>query len=115
MAVRIELPWPNKGLSPNARLHWAAKSRLAKKAKADAYALALAAARSQPVEPAGYVKVAIEFCPPDRRGRDLDNMLSSLKWALDGIAQALGVNDKRFAISMHVAEPCKGGKVVVHV
>lgn len=114
MVVRIELPWPNKGLSPNARLHWAAKSKLAKKAKADAFALTRATGR-EPVEQTGSVNMSIEFCPPDRRGRDLDNMLASLKHSLDGVAEALGVNDRRFAISLRVDEPCKGGKVVVHV
>ena len=32
----ITLPWPHKGLSPNARLHWAAKAKLVKAAREQA-------------------------------------------------------------------------------
>jgi crossover junction endodeoxyribonuclease RusA len=38
----------------------------------------------------------LEFYPPDRRPRDDDNMVASFKAGRDGIAQAMGINDKRF-------------------
>ena len=33
---------------------------------------------------------------PDRRHRDLDNLLAASKPIIDGMAQALGVDDSRF-------------------
>lgn len=38
----------------------------------------------------------LDFYPPDRRARDDDNMIASFKAGRDGIALALGINDKRF-------------------
>lgn len=113
MAV-IEFPWPNKGLSPNARLHWAAKSKLTKKSKADAYHLTVAAGLAG-LGLDGPINIRIDFHPPDRRGRDVDNMLSSCKSTLDGMAEAMGVNDRQFQITLRVCDPCKGGKVAIHV
>jgi len=34
------------------------------------------------------------ICPPDKRGRDDDNIYSSFKSYRDGIFQFLGMNDK---------------------
>ena len=39
------------------------------------------------------VKFSITFYCPDRRRRDIDNLLASLKPSLDGIAQATGIDD----------------------
>ena len=38
----------------------------------------------------------ITFIMPDKRRRDRDNLLASSKCTLDGIAQALGVDDNNF-------------------
>ena len=50
---------------------------------------------------------------PDKRHRDADNAISSLKAHFDGIAEALGVNDKRFLPSFEFCEPEKPGRVEV--
>ena len=44
----------------------------------------------------GDIPVSIVFVAPDKRNRDLDNCLAAAKPQIDGIADALGVNDKRF-------------------
>jgi len=44
----------------------------------------------------GKIEIEITFYPPDKRHRDADNMVASIKAGLDGIADALRVNDKRF-------------------
>lgn len=44
----------------------------------------------------GKLRVTLTFCPPDNRHRDLDGMQSNMKHALDGIADAMGVNDRMF-------------------
>lgn len=110
----IELPWPPKELSPNGRVHFHAKARAAKAYREAAYWTA----KSRPVGNGdigngGELTLCIRFFPPDKRRRDLDNMLSSIKAGLDGIADALEVNDQRFAFNISRAQPVKGGKVVV--
>jgi crossover junction endodeoxyribonuclease RusA len=65
------------------------------------------------VSEADEIMVGLKFFPPDARKRDLDNMLSSCKSALDGMADALEVNDQRFAFVLRRCDPVKGGRVVV--
>ena len=61
------------------------------------------------------IRMTITFVPPDRRHRDDDNMIASLKAARDGIADALGVNDRRFRPNYVFAEPEKPGRVEVEI
>jgi crossover junction endodeoxyribonuclease RusA len=61
----------------------------------------------------GPIAVAITFRPPDKRARDLDNMLAAIKPHLDGVADALHVNDARFVLTIARGEPHKGGVVEV--
>ena len=51
--------------------------------------------------PDGSIGYRCTFFPPDRRARDEDNLIASLKSSLDGIAQALRIDDKCF----HLLEP----------
>jgi crossover junction endodeoxyribonuclease RusA len=44
--------------------------------------------------------LVVTFCPPDERKRDLDNMLAAIKSGLDGIADAIGMDDSRWEITM---------------
>lgn len=111
----VTLPWPPKQLNPNFRGHWAAKSKQAKAYRMACFALCIKAKLNQMALPeSGAVTLDIEFIPPDRRARDLDNMLSSVKNGLDGIADALGVNDLRFVFRLSRAERV-GGMVKVRV
>ena len=102
--IRVALPWPPRELSPNSRCHWAVKAKAAKKYKADAWALTL---HATPVylPHTGPVQVSMTFHPPDERRRDWVNMLSSTKNGIDGIAQALGIDDSRFQLGMMVGVP----------
>jgi hypothetical protein len=60
----------------------------------------------------GLIRVTIYFYPPDKRGRDSDNMLSSCKAYLDGIAQGLKVNDVQFnPVIIWRAHPVAAGLV----
>lgn len=51
--------------------------------------------------PDGSIGYRCTFFPPDRRARDEDNLIASLKSSLDGIAQALRIDDRCF----HLLEP----------
>jgi crossover junction endodeoxyribonuclease RusA len=112
----IILPWPSSDLSPNAtsHAHWRKRQQAAKRAKADGYMLAAMVGVRPPTDDRTIV-LTMEFHPPDRRRRDLDNMFGSCKHALDGIAQAMGVDDQRFGFVLSREDPVKDGKIVVRV
>lgn len=110
---RLELPWPPRELSPNARVHWARRSKAAKAYKQACYLLTKQAGIQAPE---GRVLLALEFVPPDRRRRDDDNILAAFKSGRDGIADALGIDDSRFVTQFSVSqEPVNGGAVRVRI
>lgn len=104
----VELPWPDRRLHPNARVHWSVKAGAARKARRDAfYACRASGLGTVPDDIA--LNITATFFPPDKHVRDDDGLLSSLKAAFDGIADALGVDDSRFRI-----QPIRRGHVVKH-
>lgn len=112
-SLTLDLPWPPRALSPNARpAHWAVLARAKKAYRARCRAIALAAGAGQFPLSEGRLAVHLVFVPPSRRARDWDNLLASMKAGLDGVADALGVDDGRWRLSMEVVgEPLKGGLV----
>lgn len=105
-------PWPPRELSPNARCHYMQKHKAAKAYRLDCFYLAKEAGMAAPAD--GPVNLRIEFVPPDRRHRDWDNMLGSIKYLLDGLAEAIGVNDRRFTLTLAVSDQV-GGMVKVGI
>lgn len=105
--MKITLPWPPKELNPNARLHWSKKSKAAAKYRTACHLLTLEAGL-RGIDWDGDIHVFIDFYPPDRRARDDDNMIAAFKSGRDGIAQALGVNDKRFRTHPYVQDKIGG-------
>lgn len=95
-APELILPWPDKALHPNIRVHWAVRARAAKDARRIAFIKAREAGWRELKLPEGPLHVWIDGYASDRRRRDADGLLSSLKPALDGIADSLGIDDRRF-------------------
>lgn len=98
--MKIEVPYPSKrsGLSPNSRPgHWSTAARAKKTAAALAHGLALEAGalklRGSLPEA---IRIAIEVQPRHGGVPDMDNIVASCKAYLDGLAAALGVDDRRF-------------------
>lgn len=59
-------------------------------------------------------RLAVTFHPPGRYGYDEDGLMSRCKAIFDGIADAIGVNDRNFRYpEPTIAEPVKGGKVII--
>jgi crossover junction endodeoxyribonuclease RusA len=56
----------------------------------------------------------LDFYPPDRRHRDDDNMIASFKAGRDGLALALGIDDKRFRTFPYVQDKI-GGYIKVRI
>lgn len=92
--MQIILPWPPSELSPNRRTHWAQKSKIAKQYRHACHMLTKQTGAS--IDWDGDIHLWITFYPPDRRHRDDDNIIASFKAGRDGLADALGVNDRRF-------------------
>lgn len=116
MTMTIHLPWPPRTLSPNTPGHWAKKASAKK-----AYRSACMRAVEQGAWVGGFLppdallRVSLRFCPPDVRRRDLDNLLASMKSGLDGIADAIGIDDSRFRIVVDWDKPITGGRVLVEL
>lgn len=111
----IELSWPPRILSPNGRGHHMAKHRAKKAARAEGFSATKAAKVGLA---AGDVPITIKltFHPKTKNLPDADNAVASCKAYLDGIADALGVDDSCFRLAAPViAEPVRGGKVVVEI
>lgn len=107
----IILSWPPKELNPNTRCHWSKKAKAAKAYRKEAgWATKLS---GDVVAADGVIDMHIMFYPPDKRSRDDDNLMAAFKSARDGIADRLGVNDKRFRAIMEVGAVIKGGQVRV--
>jgi crossover junction endodeoxyribonuclease RusA len=111
-ADKIALPWPPKVLSPNARVHWSVKSKAAKAYRAACFTLCKEAKLT--VDWEGDIHVWVDYFGPDRRHRDLDNCISASKALFDGLADAIGVNDRRFRLHPYLQDGI-GGMVKISV
>ncbi len=112
----IELPWPAKALSPNARVHWAVLAKAKKAYRTRCRVIGSQAGLG--AVPVGDRPVAVHltFFAPDRRARDWDNLVASMKAGLDGLADAMGVDDSRWRLSFTLdPEPVPGGVVAVSI
>lgn len=110
--IEVTLPWPPSKLSPNARVHW---RELAKQKKAFREACYWLSHPLKGMAPDGPLNLELEFYPPNRRTRDRDNLLASMKSGLDGFADALGIDDSRFDfIGVRLSKDI-GGMVKVRV
>lgn len=107
-----EVSFPSQKLSPNARGHWGKKSGPVASYRNESAWRAKAAKIIPP--DTGSIAIHMDVYPPNRR-RDKDNIEASMKAALDGLADALGVNDKRFIATYTHHEPEKPGRVVINV
>lgn len=117
MSIVIRLSWPDSKLLPNRKngLHWATHQSAKEAARSEGYWAAKQAIGDWKHTDAA-IPLTILFCPPDKRRRDLDSMLSSCKHGLDGIAKALGVDDSQFRpILIDVTTVSKPGCVIVAV
>jgi crossover junction endodeoxyribonuclease RusA len=96
--ILVKTGWPNRALSPNARVHHQRKAAAARAARREAYwSTVHALPRGWKANGERYV-VTIAAHPAVSRKRDADNLIASVKPHLDGIADALGVNDSLFDV-----------------
>ena len=114
----ITLPWPSRDLSPNARVHWAKKAKAAKSYRATC-GWETKAALLQPGVPADFadkkLTLNIIFHAKTRRAYDLDNALASIKSGLDGVADAMGIDDSRWALRIEKGDPVQRGMIIIKI
>lgn len=95
ITVIISLPWPSSDLSPNKRQHWASKSKAVAKYRDMCRTTAMLQSVRQQM-PKGPWQVSMLFFPPDNRRYDMDNLLARMKAGLDGVCDAIKINDRDF-------------------
>ena len=115
--LELSFPWPAPALWPNAarKQHWHTLRDIARGVRLLAKVETWQARNGWPVPP-GHLPVTVIFCPPDRRRRDLDGAFSACKPTLDGLAEALEIDDSMFQpVTLDWGPVCKGGQVRVRV
>jgi len=114
--IEFSLSWPDSALMPNRSIgrHWGARHSAKATAKE---AAALLARKWRGVLPeSAALAVVITLEPPDRRARDVDNLLAALKPSIDGLAQGLGINDAQICrMVIDRLAPTPGGRVTISV
>ena len=95
--IEIVLGWPPTDLSPNARKHWAQVARAKKQYRQNCHTATKLQLKKYKYDSLPE-KLVLEmtFIPPDRRSYDRDNLVARMKAGIDGLADALRINDKRF-------------------
>ncbi len=103
----IVLPWPPSCLSPNSRTD--RRKSAAPRAKYRDDAMLVSRSHRADYHP----NLIITFHAPDKRRRDLDNMLASIKSGLDGVAKGIGVDDADWSLTIRKGSPTPGGAVTI--
>jgi crossover junction endodeoxyribonuclease RusA len=116
-SVTIRIGWPAQALWQNSSHGTFTTARAIKTAKAEGWASALAAGVKRLPKCSSY-SLNFTFTPPKRRGgqHDATNMRPACKAHIDGIADALGVNDRIFRVGQETVLPAAGdGHVLIEV
>ena len=111
--VEIFLPWPDVTLKPNgSHRHWSVKAGAKKNARR--FAKFMVMENHKPIAYTGELGAHFTIYPPDRRFRDMDNIKAMLKPYMDGVFDALGMDDRQIRRSVtEFDEPIKGGGIKV--
>jgi len=98
LKIYVETGWPGVKLWPNNRSHRMQVWRSQNQARKEAY-WATCMVKPRACKPdGGRFKLTIHAHPAVARSRDDDGLISACKSFRDGIAEALGVDDKLFDV-----------------
>lgn len=96
----VRLPFPAPEMMPNRKngKHWTATKKIKDDQKFAANLCTKAALNLSGGGEFGdgYIPLSLVYIQRDKRHRDLDNLLAASKHILDGMAKAIGVDDKLF-------------------
>jgi crossover junction endodeoxyribonuclease RusA len=96
--IHFATSWPAKPLWQNSRGHWGKKARAVADARAEAYAEALAASIAC-IRGHERYEVIVTFAPSARSRADNHNLPATVKAHIDGIADALQIDDRRIDVT----------------
>ncbi len=116
--AQIVMSWPVPQVWPNFRQshHWRSYYKHVKAQRDTACLMAKAAGMRHVWGEAGAtIPMTVTINPPDRRRRDRDGMTGACKSILDGIADAIGVDDQYFVPTFIIGPVVARGRVVVEV
>jgi crossover junction endodeoxyribonuclease RusA len=109
--MKVIYPFPPNVLSPNARAHWSEIAKRKKQVRSDAnYMTRVNQVKVSKDKP---VMLSIVFRPATKARYDLDNAFARCKALIDGIADAIGIDDTHFTYQLARGEPLKGGAVEI--
>lgn len=106
VVVWLDLPWPEKTLSPNAAVHFRTRAQAILRNKLACRQSVLeqlqhpeiSQAVREIVQAKAPIWVGLLYSAPDRRKRDLDNLIARCKSSLDAVADCLGFNDSQISV-----------------
>lgn len=113
----IELDFPPADLFPNRAKgrHWGSLYQARSDYREQSFYLAKSQLKGWKHQ-GGLIRLDLTFEMPDKRHRDADNCLAAAKGALDGLADALLVNDKLFdPIVIRRKAGKKPGKLIIKI
>ena len=115
MGGAITFPWPPSILAGHAKgRSFYKKAAATAQTRADAASIARPVVKDYLIPEKGDIVLIVTFHPPHNR-QDRWNMPQLAKATADGLADAMGVNDKRFLPRFVYGENVKGGQIVVEV
>lgn len=114
--LTIELAWPDRALWQNARTHWRVRHAATAAARKQAAWISIISGARQ-IAITGRPVLAWRLWQPPRSRADLSNVIGALKPAIDGIQDALGIDDGHFLHQWpeEFEGRCKGGRVLVTI
>lgn len=111
----VRISWPSRPLWANDRSPRWQQAQAVKAYRREAWAASMLAGvkKLREVRP----MLTFNFYPPDRKSRDMQSMPHTQKAAVDGVQDALGINDAKFLYRYpdFFAGPVKGGCVLIEV
>jgi hypothetical protein len=98
-------------------MHWSTLAAAKRLYRSACWLTALEQQRGwRPELPEGNLQVELEFVRPSRRNYDRDNLVARMKSGLDGLCDALKIDDKRFTtLTARVNAEQIGGFVRVRI
>ncbi len=117
--MNLSVSYPNTVcLGQNSRIHWKAKADATRKAKTEAHRAVLSQLtplQRAALKQAKQVRISYQWhAKPTGTIVDDDNMIGLMKSTRDGIAQAIGIDDKVFkTVGAECIGRCAGGSVLI--
>ncbi len=93
-SLTLQLPYPDRSLSPNAsKRHWRYKEPAKQAARTEGFYKAVPFRGV--FTTADTLQITLTFYPPNKNRRDLDNAHSSMKATIDGVCRGLEIDDSQ--------------------